>query len=236
MIHKTQGIVLRQHKFSDTKRIVHIFTKQSGKKSFVVYNSSKKNAKKNFFQPLFLLNLEFIEKSNNKLLNFKEVSIFKPYANIPFSTEKTSIVFFIAEILNKIIEENFVDQQFFDFIVNSLVLLDKHEKPANFHLAFMSAMSIYLGIMPEFNFSSENIFFDLREGQFSKYYNKEYSMDEISSYKFNEILAHGIENFDKVKLNQNERKIILSKIIDFYSIHFSINNLKSVEVLAEVFN
>ncbi|MBN2663899.1 MAG: DNA repair protein RecO [Bacteroidales bacterium] len=236
MIRKTQGIVLRQQKFSDTKRIVNIFTRDAGKKSFVLYNSSKKNNKINFFQPLFVLNLEFLEKQNSKLLNIKDVSIFKPYKSIPFVPEKTSIVFFIAEVLNKVIQEHFVEQHFFDFIVNALYVLDNHNKPANFHLSFLSAMSIYLGIMPEFNYSSENKYFDLKEGQFSKYYSKNYSMDEISSLKFNEILSLGIENFDAVKLNQQERKILLGKIIDFYSLHFSINNLKSIEVLTEIFS
>lgn len=236
MIRKTLGIVLRQQKFSDAKRIVNIFTRDAGKKAFMVYNSSKKNNKMNFVQPLFVLNVEFLEKHNSKLLNFKDISIFKPYKSIPFVPQKTSIVFFIAEILNKVIQEHFVDERLFDFIVDALYILDNHDKPANFHLSFLSAMSIYLGVMPEFNYSEKNKYFDLKEGQFSKYYSKDYSMDEVSSLKFNEILSLGIENFDTVKLNQRERKILLGKLIDFYSLHFSINNLKSIEVLTEIFS
>jgi len=236
MIHKTQGIVLRQHKFSDSKRIVHIFTKHGGKKSFVVYNSSKKNNKKNFFQPLFVLNLEFLDKGNNRLLNFKEVSVLKPFSTIPFLIQKTSIVFFIAEVLNKVIEEDFVDEAFFDFIANALFVLDNQDKSANFHLAFLTAMSFFLGVMPEKNYSTQNKFFDLKNANFSRYYLKESTMDEVSSQKFIEILLGGIDNFHTVKLTQSERKIILSKLLDYYYYHFSVKNLKSVDVLMEVFS
>ncbi len=236
MIIKTQGIVLRQLKFSDTKRIVHIFTKSSGKKSFVVYNSSKKKNKMNFFQPLFVLNLEYNDKNNNKLLNFKEASILKPYQTLLSSPEKISIVFFIAEVLGKIIQDDFIDKRFFDFLVRSFYSFDKHEKPANFHLAFMAAMSIYVGIMPDYNFSTDKKFFSLKEGHFSEFYSKDYSMDEYTSLKFKQILDAGIQDFSVVKLNQRERQILLQKILNFYSYHFpSISNLKSIEVLGEIF-
>jgi len=235
MIRKTQGIVLRQHPYADNKRIVNIFTREAGKKSFVVYNSSSKN-KMGFYQLLFVLNLEFQEKQNKTIHTIKEVSISRPYSSIPYTPEKTSIVFFIAEILNKIIDEGFVDERFFDFVVNSMYLLDESEKPANFHIAFMSALSIFLGIMPEFNFSAEDKFFDIREGCFVSTYTKGYCMDEYTSAKFNHILDLGMTDFDKVSLNQNERNILLSKLIGFYAFNFNgFNNLKSVEVLNEVF-
>ena len=80
-----------------------------------------------------VLNLEFQEKQNKTIHTIKEVSISRPYSSIPYTPEKTSIVFFIAEILNKIIDEGFVDERFFDFVVNSMYLLDESEKPANFH-------------------------------------------------------------------------------------------------------
>ncbi len=236
MIYKTPGIVLGQHKYSDSKRIVNIFTKSAGKKSFIVYNSSKKRSKINYYQLLFVLNLEFYQKSNKNLLNLKEVSIYKPFVSIPFSPIKTSLIFFIAEILNKIIVDDFVDEPFFDFILNSLFVLDQHKKPANYHIAFLSSMSIYLGIMPEINFSGKNCFFNIKEGDFSDIFIKEYTMNKSTSYKFKQILDAGMENFGKVELNHAERKLLLAKIIDFYSYHFpSVKNIKSVKVLNEIF-
>lgn len=238
MLRKTKGIVLRQYKFSDNKRIVNVFTKTSGKKAFIVYYSAKtKKTKINLFQPFFILNLEFDEKENKNVGYIKEVSIDIPFKTIPYSPEKTAIVFFLVEVLSKIIEEDYTDEKFFDFLESAILLLDKKEKIANFHLSFLATMSIYIGIMPKSNYSSENKFFDLREGVFSSKFQNQYSMDAFISSKFNDILKTGIENSDEVKLVQSDRKILLKKILDFYTFHYShLQNLKSLEVLAQVFN
>ncbi|MBN2893231.1 MAG: DNA repair protein RecO [Bacteroidales bacterium] len=237
MLRKTEGIVLRFQKIADNRRIVNIFTRSSGKKAFVVYNSSKsKNNKINLFQPFFILNLEFNEKENSDFAALKEVNLAYPFQTIPYQVEKSSIVFFLTEIVGKIIEGNFVDERFFDFLKNSILLLDNHTKTANFHLSFLAAMSIYIGIMPDSNYSSFNKYFDLREGVFSSQFNNQFSMDEFTSRKFNEILEAGMQNFDEVKLVQAVRKMLLQKILDFYSFHFNnVQNLKSLEVLQEMY-
>ena len=104
MIQKTEGIVLRFHKYSDNKRIVNIYTRSSGKKSFTVYHSAKsKKVKVNLFQPFFILNLEFNEKNSRKIGYIKEAAISIPFQSIPYEPEKTTIVFFLTEILSKII-------------------------------------------------------------------------------------------------------------------------------------
>lgn len=237
MLCKTQGIVLRQQKIADNKRIVNVFTRKSGKKSFIVYNSyrSKKN-KINLFQPFFLLNLEFNAKENSNIVSLKEATIAHLFQTIPFDPFKSSIVFFITEMVEKIIMENYADERFFDFLYNSVIMLDKHNKTANFHIAFLVAMSIYAGIMPDANYSEKNCFFDIKEGRFSSKYDKLFSMNYFISKKFNEILKCGMQRFDEVKLIQADRKILLNKIIEFYSYHFdNIKKIKSLKVLEQVF-
>lgn len=237
MINKTQGIVLNRQKFTDNKIIVSVFTRLSGKKSFIVFNSnSKKNKTINLFQPLFVLDLEFLNKQNTNLLNIKEVSIYKPFSYITSSPEKMAIVFFISEILTKTIEDELVDESLFDFLLNSVFILDQSQKPANFHIAFLAAYSIYIGIMPENNYRSNNKFFDIREGKFSANFSKNYSMDENLSRKFFQILNEGITGFQNVKLNRNERNALVANIINFFAYNFnSVNNLKSLDVLTEIF-
>ncbi|HDQ15575.1 MAG TPA: DNA repair protein RecO [Bacteroidetes bacterium] len=234
MFVKTQAIVLRQNKFSDNKRIVTILTQSHGKKNFIVYNS-KKN-KNSFFQSFFILNLDFNYKENQNLTSIKEVALNVPFNSIPYNNEKMAIAFFLSEIINKILEENFQDTVFFDFLKNSIILLDNHPKPANFHIAFLAAMSVYVGIMPKQNYSVENKYFNFRDGQFSFLFDKQFSFNEFYSFKFQEILNAGIEGFDNVKLIQSERNILLKNILEFYAFHFnSIKNLKSLDVLQEVF-
>ena len=237
MIHKTQGIVLTQYKYTDNKRIVNILTKSAGKKSFIIFNSRGKKNISNLFQPSFILNLEFSERNNAKLLNIKEASLFQPYNTIPYSPEKMSINFFLVEVLNKIIVEELVDERLFDFITNSFILLDNCERPANFHISFLLQLSVYVGIMPVMNYSDKNKFFDIREGKFTSRFIMGYTIDEFSSKKIAEITDAGIDGFKDVSMNRQTRAIILNKLLDFYAYHFStVNNIKSLEVLQELFN
>lgn len=237
MLRKTEGIVLRYHKYSDNKRIVNILTKTSGKKSFIVFHSSKsKKNKTNLFQPFYLLNLEFNEKENRQLTYLKEVEVSIPFRSIPFDPKKTAIVFFLTEILMKIIEDDYVDKNIYEFLKNSILLLENHNKTANFHLSFLLALSIYIGIMPKINYSDKNKYFNLKEGVFCSQFFGQYSIDEYTSKKLYEILETGIQNFDKVKLIRAERNKLLKKILDFYTYHYnSLQNLKSLEVLEQVF-
>lgn len=238
MLQKTEGIVLRSHKFSDNKRIVNILTKSSGKKPFVVYQSSKsKKIKANIFQPFFILNLEFNEKKNQQVGYIKEAEISFPFQSILYEPKKTAIVFFLTEIISKIIEDDFVDEKFYNFLRNSILLLENHQKTANFHLSFLATMSIYVGIMPKINYSNKNKYFNIKEGTFCHQFLGQHSIDEYSSKKFYEIIEAGMQNFDRVKLIHSERKNLLKKILDFYTYHYSfIQNLKSLEVLEQIFS
>ncbi|MEA3451503.1 MAG: DNA repair protein RecO [Bacteroidota bacterium] len=238
MISKTQGIVLNRYKYTDNKVIVHIFTRLHGKRAFIIYNSkSKKKKIINLFQPLFILDLEISQKQRSNFANIKEVSIHKPYQTLTSSPEKLAIVFFISEILSKTIDEEQIDEALFDFLIESFVLLDNCKKPANFHIAFLAAYSIYIGIMPENNFDVHNKYFNIREGKFTTKYSKDYSMNENLSKKFFSILDGGITGFQKIQFNKNERNAIISKIINFFAYNFNnISKFKSLDVLIEVFN
>ncbi len=234
MFHKTQGIVLRQQKISDSKRIVNILTKSAGRKAFIIYNSKKNNV--NLFQPFFILNLEFLEKNNNNLSNLRNAEISYPLKSIPYAVQKSSIVFFLAEIIDKIFEYEFKDDLLFDFLTNSIIELDKQENVANFHLFFLIQLTVFMGIRPKNNYFAQNKFFDLKDASFSSYFNKNYSMNETNSRQFFELLQADIDNFTNIKFTKTERKDLLHKLLDYYTLHFNnLKKIKSLEVLEQVF-
>lgn len=235
MVYKTKAIVFRKYQFNDSKKIVNLLTREAGKKSFVIYENSKK-INKAVFQPLFVLNIAFRDKNKGTVNNFIDVAIERPYVSIPYVPEKTAIAFFIAEILNKIIKSDFVDEQFFDFVVEALFLLDRISKPANFHIAFLSTMTTFFGIMPETNLSEKNLFFDIREGKFQPVFSENYCMDSEISKIFHTFLAMGMNKFDEIVLNKRQRNIIIKKIIAFYAYNYeNLSDLKSIDVLNQVF-
>jgi len=237
MLKKTQGIVIKQQKFTDDKRIVVVFTKDSGLKSFIVRFSKSKKIFFNQFQPLFILDLEYTEKENQSMIWLKESTIHYPYQTLPYKPEKTSIVLFISEFLSKILEPNFVDERVFDFIKNSFLLYDNQEKNTNFHIFFLISLSVYLGIMPTLNYSNTAKFFNIKTASFTNIYEEYYCMNDFISKKFYDFYHIDIANNQDIKLIQSDRKQLLQKIIDFYTFHFkNIGKLKSLDVLTEMYS
>jgi len=241
MLYKTQGIVLKQIKYNDSSKIITIFTKELGRKSFMVYGLGKQKGRKktaNIYQPLFLLNIEFNYQENKGLQKLKEVSLLTNYNSIPFSVEKTAIIFFLTEILDKIIKFDVVDNQMFDFISNSLQIFDLQESNyMNFHLIFLIKITKFLGFEPSSNHSSENKYFNISQAKYTANYDEKYSIEEPYSKLFKQLINTKITNFYTIKMNNKERSYILNKILIYYSFYIEdLLKIKSLKVLNEVFS
>lgn len=236
MIKKTNGIVLKNFLYSDNKRIITIFCKEIGKKSFLTFNGSQKNSNFKIFQHLSLVNIEFDDNGKGNFLKVKQANLYYPYSSLYNVFEKSSVVFFIAEFLDKLLDQDFIEDFLFDFIVNSLIYFDKTEFNPNFHIALLFDLLHFFGIIPFSNYSEENKYFDIKKSEYSNYFFEEFCLDDILSYKLLKISKFGIKNSHIVPLNKIERQKILSKIIDYYSIHYKhINQLNSTKVLTQLF-
>lgn len=236
MIKKTNGIVLKNFLYSDNKRIITVFCKENGKKSFMTFNGSHKNNFFKIFQHLSLVNIEFDDNKKGSFLKVKQANIYYPYKSLYNAFERSSIVFFIAEFLDKILDQDFVDDFLFDFVANSLIYFDKADFNPNFHIAFVFDLLHFLGILPHSNYSDENKFFDIKKCEYSNYFFEEFCLDDILSYKLLKISKFGIKNSNLVPLNRNERQLILDKLIDYYSLHYKhIGKLNSTKVLTQLF-
>lgn len=99
---KTSAIVLQTIKYGDSQLIVDFFTEKLGRLSFMVRvpKSSKGKMKRQLFQPLMVLNLEFDYRLKSNLQCLRDVSIQIPFSDIPFSPYKLGISMFLAELLS----------------------------------------------------------------------------------------------------------------------------------------
>src|ERR1035437_6833481 len=171
MIHKTRGIVLRTVDYSDTSLIVKIYTEQFGIQSYLIKGARRKNVsiKGNLLQPLALLELVVYKKEKKQLQTLKEVGAEIHFTSIPNDQAKTSILFFLNEILLKCLQEEEENAELFLFLHETIQTLDSVEKNfSNLHLIFLIRFSRFLGFFPQGNFSDTNSIFDLREGRFVK--------------------------------------------------------------------
>ena len=241
MIHQTKGILLHRLKYSDSKLILKIFTREFGLQSYLFFASGTAKIKSllNLFQPMYLLDLQVYHKERPGLQKIKEVSPAEIFNTIPFDIYKQSISFFLAEFLLKILQENEKDPRLFDFIYNSIRKFDIGiENSTNFHLYFLCELTEYLGILPENNYSDTKKIFDLETAKFIIGHPKHKNyFNETISLKFSEILT---EKNNKSRLNEfsnSQRRELLQGIINFYNIHLERpGEIKSLKVLTEIFS
>jgi DNA repair protein RecO (recombination protein O) len=239
MLNKTSGIVLHYTNYSESSLIVKIYTRTHGLQSFIVsgVRSKKSKNKINLFQPLALVDLVFFENEKSTLHRISEITSAKPYSEIPYNFVKSSIALLLNEILYKAIKEEHENEELFDFINNSLQILDlKTENCSNFHIYFMIHLTRYLGFFPQGEFGNDSSLFDLQEGKFVNYipHHVMYLSSEKSKL-LNQFLNCNYDSIHLLQLTKVERKQLLQSLILFYQLHInSFGEIKSIEVLEEV--
>ncbi|MFC2096625.1 DNA repair protein RecO [Bacteroidota bacterium] len=241
MLHKTRGIVLKHIKYSETSIIVTIYTESFGRQAYIIngVRSKKAKIKANTFQPLFLLEMEVYHKSKRDLQRVKEVQNAFIFSSLPYDLKKSTLAIFIAEILYKTIQEHEPNHELFEYLFNSIQLLDlKENSVLNFHIYFLIHLSKYLGFFPNNNFSETNCYFDLRAGNFVQI--KPFHLlhvEKEASNIFSKMLEFSEDQHENLQMDYEQRIYLLEKILEYYSLHNDgISSIKSLEVLKEVFH
>jgi len=218
MLHKTKGVVFRYIRYGETSIIVTIFTETFGLQTYIV-NGVRSASSKNkiaLYQPLMLLDMVVYYRENAEITRIKEAKCFYPYQFLFQDVKKSSIGLFINEVINRSVKEESHASELCQFITQSLITLDKIEKPENFHLSFLIQLSRYLGFGPQ-------------------------NVDEILGGRFvtgeeEIILQNLIDKTDPdISITYSSRRNLLDALLRFYSIHIeNFGEMKSVQVLHEV--
>src|ERR1017187_5840597 len=223
MLHTTSGIILHTIKYSETSLIVKIYTRDFGLQSYMVsgVRSKKSKNKATLFQPLALIEMVVSNSNKGTLQRISELNILHPFINIPYDIVKSSIAIFLNEILYKALREEHSDVDLFDFMKNSLLILDlKHENCSNFHIFFMIQLSRFLGFYPQGKCIPETPFFDLREGKFiDRLPEHFYYLNTQNSKMLYDFIGASYETIQQLKVDNNGRKELLQAMITFYQLH-----------------
>ena len=239
MIEKTRGIFLHAVKYSETSLIASIYTETYGRQSFMINGVRSKNSpvKAAVFQPLYLLELEIYYKTGREIHRLKNARIASPYSTIPFDIRKSTQVMFLAEILYKCLREEEPNNELFNFIYNSLTLLDLTETGINnFHIWFLFNLTRFLGINPSRDNALVSNFFDLQSALFVSHepLHNQFT-DKHITVLFSRLFDVDSSSIEKLDYTQNERKLVLEKLLEFYKIHFdNLGEIKSLEIIKEV--
>ena len=224
MIIKTRGIVLKFTKYRETSIITNIFTEEVGLSSFIVNNvrSAKSKFKPGYFEPLSLVEITCYHQQERDINRITEIKSLAPLHSLRQNIYKSSIVVFLAEVLNKVIIETDKNEPLFNFLNNALLEFDAVNQNNNFHLQFLLKLSTYLG------FSVENTDDFVNDSNNQGFYQDPQNINLLKSLTRT--------SFDTtVEVDTKTRSVILNDIIFYYQQHLGISKLKSLEVLSVIF-
>jgi len=231
----TKAIVLSKINFAEADWIVKIYTKEFGICSFLLKGIRKSKSKKirpSYFQVLTILDLNFNFRENKNLQYLTEARPAEVLNNLHLDFGKTSMVYFIAEILSQAIIEESKDETLFSFLKDQILQLEKEENYQNFHLNFMLQLSKFLGFYPDFSLD-EFPYFNLVEGEFQLKPTSNYcfSGDNVSLLK-----SLHQESYTQIRLNKEKRNAFIDFLILYYEVHLQgFKKPKSLEVLRGLF-
>ena len=239
MLHKTRGIVFKVTDYSESSIVVQIFTEKFGLQSYLINGAKKPKAKirLNMLQPLSLLDMVVYFNPSGNMQRVAELRNNPGFVSIPYDVVKSSLTFFLNEVMYKSVKEHFGDEPLFNFIFSSLEFLDKAEKGlTSFHLSFLIHLSRYLGFYPDRTDELKSVFFDLVDGCFTnKLPGHAFVIRDEQLKFFIELLKSRYDHLVDLKIPAQHRRLLLENILKYYELHLeSFGKVKSHLILEEV--
>jgi len=241
MLEKTRGIILNQIKYTDSGIIARLYTRKFGRQSFLIRGiRSRKSGKHNIlFQPLYILDLEISYKETREMNVLKEFSVsYSPY-EIYSDIKKSSVAIFLGEVLTSVLREESSHEELFDYIEKSIIYFDNcREGYANFHIAFLTGLSSFLGFEPGIRKNASDAFFDMSNGVFVPVppVHGNYANPDVSGILAQVFLA-SYDSIRNINLKGAMRNEVLDTLLRYYSLHLSgLKKINSLGILKEVFS
>ncbi len=239
MLHKTRGIVLKVTDHGDSGVIVQILTEKFGLRSYIIKGVKKPKAKisRNMLQHLHLLDMVVYHKNTGGVEHIRELKNAPLLHQIPYDVTKSSIALFLNEVLYKAIKQQADDEQLFEYIFNSIELLDNMTSGlANFHLIFLMGLTRYLGFYPDRTAISNASYFDLQNGVFSRTRPESaFFLSPPHTAHFEQLMNSSHDGTTNISISNDERRYLLSRLLEYYALHIEgFGNIRSHEILEEV--
>lgn len=225
MTSKRQVLLLGITKYGDYDAILHCYGKEEGFTTYF-YKNVFKTKKRAFLQPLIELSIE-VQPSKGDLERISKIEI-NSHAAIEWDIKKNSIIFFVAELLQKILREEPQNTTLYQEILKFKDELynDKHYA----HLTLMVLILEQLGVAP---LTASQPFLNPETAHFEDLQSSSH-FDETITSLWRDILNS--EEPYHIDIKGNFRKPFLESLLLYYSYH--VNHFKipqSLEILKQIF-
>jgi DNA repair protein RecO (recombination protein O) len=241
-MHKTKLIILRTVKYGETSLVVTAFTELFGIQTYVVNgvrSAKKAGLKAALYQPASLLEAEVYHNDKSSMHRIREAGRAVVFQHVLTDVVKNSIAVFMMELLYKLLKQPENNPELFYFCEDILLQLDEATPTvaANLPLFYSLHLSHFFGFRIDDNFSSENIFLDLQEGNFvAEQPRHPYFMSRENALISAEILRIQMPaELEQLKINHLKRRELLAKYMEYYSLHVQeFGQMRTLAVMQEV--
>jgi DNA repair protein RecO (recombination protein O) len=237
---KTRGVVLNYTKYSDSSGILNVYTQQFGRQAYLIrgINRGRKVTRTALFRPLTILDIEASHSQKREVQTMKSCILSYIPADMQSNIAKSTITIFLAEVLTSALREEAPDTKLYDFIENSVIYLDQCENTvSNFHIMFLTKLTIFLGFGPSLPDFEEVPVFDLTNGIFCRVPPAfgEYAPQAASSL-FMSFISAPFNQMSKIRLQKEERQETIDLLLKYYSLHLpGFKKINSIRVLHDLF-
>lgn len=130
MLCKTRGIVLHSIPYNDKYSIIYMYTEAFGRASYLVARSrgKKSSVSKALFMPLSVVEMEVEHLNKRDLHRIRETKLCYPLTDVFCNPVKNILALFLSEILFRVVKETEPDSRLFEYLFESIQLLELSDK------------------------------------------------------------------------------------------------------------
>lgn len=236
MIRKTEAIVLHTQKHGDSSLICTLFTRQYGRRSFMIkgYRSARAKSRHSYFQPMSLIEVVFYHKEGRDLQLITESSNRHFFHRLQTDPLRITLGMVIMEVFYQSVREEERNDALFGFLATVLVSLDEwDDKLIHVFLWYLVQLTRYLGFFPsvEVEDLSQPVYFDLREGSITHAPGARGSDHHIAAFSLLELAQ-----CRELRFSNADKKEMIATLLQYYLLHVEgFKEPESLKVLEQVF-
>ena len=244
MIYKTDAVVLRKNKISDSDVILTLFSRKLGKIRAVAKGGRKPKSKLSPASHIFVFG-EFIISKGRNLDNISSAHIYESFYKIREDISKLAYASYFSELCDSVIVEGVTNNRLFDTLLKTLSLItNKVDNLELVKLGFQLKLLDYSGLRPQLtkcvscgNTKFQRIRFDIHQGGltcddcFPNYSKNPIIINSTMVKRMQYIFKADIITISKIKINSSILEKLNNVIYRYMGFHLEKKTFKSLEFL-----
>ncbi|MBP6090334.1 MAG: DNA repair protein RecO [Crocinitomicaceae bacterium] len=223
------AIFLHRTHYSESSLITTFYTKKNGIQKFIFQGGKKKSV--GIF-PLALSEIQYYHRPDSELGKLTATSPLKMLHELSTNPIKSTLAYFIADVLRNCLKTDQKDIHLFTFLENRIELLSLTTDLSLFNTQFLIDFTYHLGIEPILSTTVKTYFY-LQDGSFSD----TYRIGEIVAKNDGVLLIQALFLKEKIDINfsKQAKKEAFEIMLSYYKLHLpSFDTSNSIEIIREI--